>query len=281
MSSRGSRRRRAAVLLGSGALVATAMAGPAGAAGAVESRSADREPISVIPAPRSMREVPGEAFEVGARTVVVVPAHARQARGAASALTEALRPSTGYELPVVSRGWCHRHRAAAHHPTGHRAIRLKLVGNDSLGREGYRLDARRASVQITAHTGAGLFHGVQTLLQLLPGKVLSDTVQSGPWVVPGVHIADTPRFPWRGAMLDVARHFFSVAEVERYIDLLAQYKINVLHLHLSDDRAGASRSRAGPGSPPTAAAPRSTAGPAATTPRTTTPRWSTTRAGDT
>ena len=83
---------------------------------------------------------------------------------------------------------------------------------------------------------AGLFRGVQTLRQLLPATVEHPTRQRGPWRVPAVRIADHPRFAWRGAALDVARHFFSVADVERYIDLISLYKLNVLHLHLTDDQ---------------------------------------------
>ena len=92
------------------------------------------------------------------------------------------------------------------------------------------------TVVLTGRTAAGLFHGVQTLRQLLPPRVEASTVQPGPWTIAGVHITDHPRFAWRGAMLDVARHFFDLGEVKRYIDLLAMYKVNVLHLHLADDQ---------------------------------------------
>jgi hexosaminidase len=78
---------------------------------------------------------------------------------------------------------------------------------------------------------------VQTLRQLLPFTIESDMrVARGNWIVPPLHVADAPRFAWRGAMLDVARHFFTVKEVQQFIDLLALYKMNVLHLHLSDDQ---------------------------------------------
>ena len=77
---------------------------------------------------------------------------------------------------------------------------------------------------------------MQTLRQLLPAAVEKDTVQPGPWLVAGGTIVDYPRFAYRGAMLDVARHFFTVDQVKRYIDQIALYKINKLHLHLSDDQ---------------------------------------------
>ncbi|MGK5630049.1 family 20 glycosylhydrolase, partial [Streptomyces sp. URMC 123] len=105
-----------------------------------------------------------------------------------------------------------------------------------VGGEGYRLVVTRRAVTISAREPAGLFHGVQTLRQLLPAAVEKDTPQPGPWRVAGGTIVDAPRYAYRGAMLDVARHFFTVEQVKRYIDQLALYKINKLHLHLSDDQ---------------------------------------------
>ncbi|MFD1050114.1 family 20 glycosylhydrolase, partial [Kibdelosporangium lantanae] len=102
--------------------------------------------------------------------------------------------------------------------------------------EGYQLTVNHGSVVIRANTAAGLFAGTQTLRQLLPAQVESRHRTNAKWIVPGGRIVDYPRFAQRGAMLDVARHFFSVAEVERYIDQLSQYKINTLHLHLADDQ---------------------------------------------
>ena len=89
---------------------------------------------------------------------------------------------------------------------------------------------------VQANQPAGLFAGVQTFLQLLPPAVMSPTVASGPWTATGGTIVDYPRFGYRGAMLDVARHFFTVSQVERYLDEMALYKVNYFHLHLSDDQ---------------------------------------------
>jgi hexosaminidase len=185
----------------------------------VMSGQAEAKRIAVIPEPASMHRG-GEAFTLTRDTRIV----ARRGAGRVAArLAAVLRPSTGYRLPVVAHG------------SGRHAIRLELK-RTGLGREGYRLHVRRGGIALRASTPAGLFHGVQTLRQLLPARVESAEVQPGPWRVPGVRIADTPRFRWRGAMLDVSRHFFTVAEVKRYIDELALYKINTLHLHLSDDQ---------------------------------------------
>ena len=116
-------------------------------------------------------------------------------------------------------------------------IRLTLEGADpSLGLEGYELEVTGAGITIRGNSAAGVFHGVQTLRQLLPPAVEYTAAYRRPWVVPAVEIRDAPRFGWRGAMLDVARHFRTVEEVERFIDLMVPYKLNRLHLHLSDDQ---------------------------------------------
>lgn len=105
--------------------------------------------------------------------------------------------------------------------------------------EGYDLIVSSDAVTIAASDPAGLFYGVQTLRQLLPWYIEYEAVRADrnrPVTIPPVHVVDAPRFPWRGAMLDVARHFFTVDEVKRYVDLLAMYKMNRLHLHLADDQ---------------------------------------------
>ncbi|MEU5692318.1 family 20 glycosylhydrolase [Actinosynnema sp. NPDC020468] len=137
-----------------------------------------------------------------------------------------LRPSTGYPLPV-------RNTFA----TPDRGIALLLGGAPrSVGDQGYQLAVTRSAVTIRANTTTGLFAGVQTLRQLLPPEIEKRDRQHVTWTVPGVRITDYPRFAHRGAMLDVARHFHPVATVKRYVDQLALYKINYLHLHLTDDQ---------------------------------------------
>jgi len=92
---------------------------------------------------------------------------------------------------------------------------------------------------LTGHSPAGLFYGVQTIRQLLPYWSEYEAImfrQPKPVTLPAVTIRDAPRYEWRGAMLDVARHFFTVDEVKRFIDLLALHKMNRLHLHLADDQ---------------------------------------------
>ena len=117
---------------------------------------------------------------------------------------------------------------------------IKLLLNDSddsqLGKEGYTLSVTHTGIKIKANKPAGLFYGVQTLLQLLPSQIESKVlVKNINWVVPIVEIQDFPKLGWRGLMFDVARHFFTKDEVKQYIDAMSKYKYNVLHLHLTDD----------------------------------------------
>ncbi|MGW0733690.1 beta-N-acetylhexosaminidase [Streptomyces sp. NPDC002851] len=181
----------------------------------------------VIPAPASV-EPGGSAYEITEKTRIRVDGGDGGGRAAARQvgdfLAETLRPATGYRLPVTKR-------------SGGDGLRLRLdAGERELGEEGYRLESGADSVTITAHQAAGLFRGVQTLRQQLPPEVEAREAQAGPWKVAGGEIEDTPRFEHRGAMLDVSRHFFTVEQVKRYIDQMAMYKINKLHLHLSDDQ---------------------------------------------
>jgi hexosaminidase len=100
-----------------------------------------------------------------------------------------------------------------------------------LGTEGYCLDIDVHGVRIAANQPAGCFYGVQTLLQLLPPPPFGGRVP-----LPCLHIEDRPRFAWRGLLLDVSRHFFTKAEVMEYMDQMAACKLNILHLHLTDDQ---------------------------------------------
>lgn len=102
--------------------------------------------------------------------------------------------------------------------------------------DGYKIKISNKKIVITAKSSSGIFYGVQTLLQLLPPEIMGSMTNLNSISIPTGKIEDYPRYQWRGTMLDVARHFFSVDEVKRYIDLLALYKINILHLHLTDDQ---------------------------------------------
>ncbi|HYK44461.1 MAG TPA: family 20 glycosylhydrolase [Parafilimonas sp.] len=117
-------------------------------------------------------------------------------------------------------------------------IRLVLNNNkdEQLGSEGYRLSVTPKNIIIKANNAAGIFYGIQTLMQLLPKEIESaELVHDVDWKIPCVEITDYPRFAWRGLMLDVSRHFFTKQEVEQYIDQMARYKFNVFHFSLVND----------------------------------------------
>jgi len=114
-------------------------------------------------------------------------------------------------------------------------LNLNKVAAAQLGKEGYFLVSAPEGVVITANEPAGLFYGMQTLLQLLPKEIESKTAIAMNWTIPAVKITDYPRFGWRGIMLDVSRNFFTKDEVKLYIDQISRYKYNTFHWHLTDD----------------------------------------------
>ncbi|MEU6788713.1 family 20 glycosylhydrolase [Nonomuraea angiospora] len=177
--------------------------------------AAPGDPPQIVPVPASASVTAGTSFTLSQSTAIV------GSGVVAEYLAGILRRSTGYPFPITTSG------------TG---IKLSLSGAATMAQEAYQLEATAHGITITARTQEGLMRGVQTFRQLLPPKVESPTVQPGPWTINGVSITDQPRFAWRGVMLDVARHFFAVDEVKRFIDQAALYKVNVLHLHLADDQ---------------------------------------------
>lgn len=187
--------------------------------------TAPRRLTDVVPAPQHVQPDPAGDWALTAETVIASSADPA-ALAVAEQLAALLRPATGYPLPVSD--------ATTPDPTG--GIALVLEETTDLGAEGYQLDITTTGVRLTATAAAGLFHGVQTVRQLLPAAIESAAPVIERWVLPGGTITDSPRFPYRGAMLDVARHFFAVEDVLRVIDHLARYKLNHLHLHLTDDQ---------------------------------------------
>lgn len=197
-------------------------AGPVSARGS-NGRGSTRV-ADLVPAPVEA-ESTGSGYTITDETAIRVGDEA--ATGVAEYLAEFLRAPTGYDLPIVTKP-----------PRGSGgSISLVLDGaTDEVGSQGYRLQSNPSGVKIRANAPAGLFAGVQTLRQLLPPQVEADSERSADWTVPGAQIRDYPRFEYRGAHLDVSRHFFDVETVKQYIDYLAQYKVNHLHLHLTDDQ---------------------------------------------
>ncbi len=180
----------------------------------------------VVPEPASTTLASGAPFDLARTSSMVIDAGNPEVAAIAEMLAAQIRTPTQFPMPV-SNG-----------PASRGAIVLRLVGAPaSVGDEGYSLTVTSDSVRLVANRPAGLFHGIQTIRQLLPQDIESEMgSERSTWQIPAQTIVDWPRFTWRGAMLDVARHFFTVREMEQYIDLLALYKMNVLHVHLSDDQ---------------------------------------------
>jgi hexosaminidase len=113
---------------------------------------------------------------------------------------------------------------------------LNKTTDKEIGDEGYRLSVKSTGILVTANKPAGLFYAAQTIWQLLPQEIENNTsAKTVSWQIPLVEITDYPRFAWRGLMFDVSRHFFTIKDVEDFIDQMVQYKFNLLHMHLTDD----------------------------------------------
>ncbi|MEU0562361.1 family 20 glycosylhydrolase [Dactylosporangium sp. NPDC006015] len=182
---------------------------------------------TVVPRPATVTANPAVSYTVTASTRIYTWAGNAAAGAVGTYLAGILRPSTGFPLTVTTT-------SDANQSGG---IALVLSGAPaSVGANGYQLDVTAGGVVIRAQQPAGLFAGVQSLRQIMPPQIEARAVQAGPWVIPGGQMIDQPRYAYRAAMLDVARHFFTVDQVKRYIDQLALYKMNHLHLHLTDDQ---------------------------------------------
>lgn len=189
-------------------LVSTSCKGPAKA-----TEDALEKFISVIPKPLRF-DTTGFAFEFDSSvSVLVETASSEQLQWVAKQLATAIGTNR------VREG---SYRGAV--------IHLKQVNEPGLGKEGYRINIEPDGVQMEANQPAGMFYAFQTFRQLWT------TQEDGKKQVAAGTIEDAPRYGWRGTMLDVSRHFFDVDEVKRFIDLMTLYKLNVLHLSLTNDQ---------------------------------------------
>ncbi len=173
---------------------------------------------AVIPAPVSQTAGDG-VFALGPGTVILAPADTTPN---GEYLAEVLRAATGLTLPIVD----------ASADAGSSTIVLTVESGHPVG--GYDLAVAQDGIRLAASDAAALFAAVQTLRQLLPPA--SEEASGNNRTIAATTITDFPRFAYRGAMLDVARHFFGLSDVKRYIDAIALLKFNVLHLHLTDDQ---------------------------------------------
>lgn len=180
---------------------------------------------SILPIP-ARAQFTEQTFTLRPDSKIVMTGDSAEIFWVASFLAARMRAATGFELPV---------RTQSRPEAGD--ILLEIADAPELGEEGYELTATPETVTLRAAGAAGLFYAAQTLRQMFPPEIEADAEQPGlAWTVQCGQIHDLPRYAWRGMMLDVGRHFFPLSTVKRLIDLLAYHKINVLHLHLSDDQ---------------------------------------------
>src|SRR5690606_24174309 len=181
--------------------------------------AADAAPVSVVPAPVELVVRGGAPFILSEGTGIATDDASLDpvAAAYADAVAERAHVALSTDAPPTDAP-----SADGDNP------RIRFALDATLGGDEYRLEVDAEGIEVAAGAPAGAFWAVQTLLQL---PAADDATQ-----VPAVAVHDAPRFAYRGAMLDVARHFFSVSDVERYLDRLAALKLNVLHLHLTDDQ---------------------------------------------
>jgi hexosaminidase len=176
------------------------------------------EGVHVIPAPLSITEEEGHFL---LKDGMSIKTSSGEGERIGLYLSERLSRATGYKFELQGEG----------------NIVLEIDKGLNVGEEDYRLEVQPEEVKIIACTGAGLFYGVQTLLQLLPAEIESKTRVKGiEWKAPCVKVEDAPRLGYRGIMLDVCRHFLSVERIKKQLDVLALFKINRFHWHLTDDQ---------------------------------------------
>ncbi|MBA4851110.1 family 20 glycosylhydrolase [Emticicia sp. BO119] len=189
---------------------------------------------AIIPQPLELTPLAGE-FTFDTQTKILIPKGAAGIRPLAEMLAERVEVTAGIKLPIeeadIPNSLIPANKTIVFAPL------KEQVMNKMLGEEDYILKADAKGVILAGATGKGEFYALQSLLQLLPPQIFSSSPQKGvKWAVPACTIFDRPRYGHRGSMLDVARHFFPVSFVKRYIDLLALHKMNRFHWHLTDDQ---------------------------------------------
>ena len=174
--------------------------------------------INIIPTPRFL-EIREGSFKLydGVSIGTTTP----EAKKIATCFASKISQATGYDVKVDDKG----------------EITLLLDSSATFPPEGYTLNVESSRVRITASSHQGLFYGMQSFLQLLPAEIESaGIVENIGWKAPAVNIIDSPRFAYRGIHMDPCRHFMTVEEVKKQIDVLSMFKINTIHWHLTDDQ---------------------------------------------
>lgn len=181
----------------------------------------------LIPKPNSLTAT-GSSFRVDQNTRIIVQDGNKELERMGKYLSEQLSPATGFKFPISPYSDL---------KNGKNTIYISAGGaNEKITKEGYKLEISETAIQLRGDGIEGVFRGVQTLLQLFPESILKKELAEGPWEIASGTITDSPNYEYRGAMLDVSRHFFGVEAVKEFIDHIARYKMNYLHLHLTDDQ---------------------------------------------
>lgn len=180
----------------------------------------------LIPEPVKIQSHQG-VFKLSPDVKIIVPSSSKEVQETGKILSDQLYTPIGYKLAVTSIA-----------ETRKKAIYLKLnkIVDTIIGDEGYHLEVNSFKIEISANKPAGIFYGIQSLMQMLPADIEAKVKSNrSVWEIPSVSITDYPRFKWRGLLLDVARHFFPKDFIKKYIDHMVKYKYNVFQLHLTED----------------------------------------------
>lgn len=196
--------------------------------GSFAAESQAQADFNVVPRPASVKAVNADDFVLNENTVIV-GGKTKAAKQNALFLQQYVKERTGYLLPIVKKA------------PATNAIVLLCSNNKGLNPEGYELSVSKDCITITGNTDAGTFYGIQTLRKALPHRIVN---MNNPRIndaqrrvsIPATIVNDAPRFSYRGAHLDVSRHYVTVDSIHRFIDMLALHNINRFHWHITDDQ---------------------------------------------
>ncbi|MCT4586892.1 MAG: family 20 glycosylhydrolase [Carboxylicivirga sp.] len=180
------------------------------------------EGINITPVPSQVINGQG-TFELKSSTKLF--ASSQELSGVINGLKSQLRASTGYDLPISAQF------------EKSNSINISINPSISDNYEAYELTVNNNHIAIVGASKEGAFYGVQSLLQLFPAEIASkEVINNIDWLVPSVEIKDEPRFKWRGMHLDVCRHYVPVENIKKHLDVMAMYKMNKFHWHLTEDQ---------------------------------------------
>lgn len=175
--------------------------------------------VNIIPVPVKTQVMKGEFV---LPQTVTISYQTPEGRNIAQYLADKLKASTGYAVSLGEK-------------KGH--ISIQITPSLKMADEGYRLTVTSKGVVIKAKTGKGAFYGMQSFMQLLPAQIESPVMVSGvKWAAQCCDITDAPRFGYRGFHLDPCRHFITVENVKKQLDLMSMFKVNTMHFHLTEDQ---------------------------------------------